>query len=136
MWKDKNEITYNDLTKNQFVIITKLSIAMRNNKNSIVVELNDALTINFDNTFDFNSINYANSNLISIIFANFNIKTLFVQSTFIVNNNKIKSTFSFVVNKNDNNDENVISINKINKFQKKIKKLKNLQSIDVNEVNY
>ncbi|KAG7008877.1 hypothetical protein G7Y79_00004g014610 [Physcia stellaris] len=76
---------------------------MQNNNDFIVVEFNDALIINLDNTFDFDLISFVNFN------------TVFV----IVSSSKTKSTFSIVVNKNDVDDENSMSTNKVDKIQKK-----------------
>ena len=108
-------MTYDNLSKNQRDIMTKLSIAMQNNNDFIVVELNDALIINLDNTFDFDSINFVNLNIVSAIASISKTKQTFS----IVNNSKTKSTFSIVVNKNDVDDENSMSTNKIDKVQKK-----------------
>ena len=96
-------MTYDNLSRNQRDIMTRLSIAMQNNNNFIVVEFNDALIINFDNTFDFDSINFVNFN---IVFA-------------IVSSSKTKQTFSIVVSKNDVDDENSMSTSKIDKVQRK-----------------
>ncbi|KAG7002210.1 hypothetical protein G7Y79_00028g062310 [Physcia stellaris] len=88
---------------------------MQNNNDFIVVELNDALIINLDNTFDFDSINFVNLNIVFVI-ANIS-KTK--QAFSIANNSKTKSTFSIVVSKNDVDDENSMSTNKVDKTQKK-----------------
>ena len=109
-------MTYENLTKNQRVNMTKQSIAMQNNRNFIVVEFNDALTINFVNAFDFDSINFANFNIVFVIVNISKTKQAFS----IVNNNKTKSTFSIVVSKNDVDDKNSISTNKVDNVEKKI----------------
>ena len=111
-------MTYDNLSRNQRDIMTKLSIAMQNNNDFIVVEFNDALIINFDNTFDFDSINFVNFNTVFAIVNSNKTKQTFS----IVNNNKTKSIFSIVVSKNDDDDEEM-SISKFSKIQKK-KKIK------------
>ena len=112
-------MTYDDLTKNQRANMTKQSIVVQNNKDFIVVELNDALTINFANAFDFDSINSTNFNIVFFIVSSSKTKQTFS----IVNSNKTKSTFSIIVSKNDDDDEKM-SISKFNKIQKK-KNIKN-----------
>ena len=121
-------MTYDDLTKNQRVNMTKQSIVVQNNKDFIVVELNDALTINFANAFDFDSINFANFNIVFSIVSNNKTKQTFS----IVNSNKTKSTFSIIVNKNDDDDEKM-PISKFSKIQKK-KRLK-MQTMQLNVAN-
>ena len=69
---------YNNLSKNQRVIITKLLIVMQNNKNFIVIKFNDALIINFNNTFVFYFINKFAREFFQKNFArNFKIRTKF-----------------------------------------------------------
>ena len=84
---------------------------MQNNNDFIVVKFNDALIINFDNTFDFDSISFVNFNIVFAIVNSNKTKQTFS----IVNNSKIKSIFSIVANKNDDDDEEM-SINKFNKI--------------------
>ena len=108
-------MTYDNLSKNQRDIMTRLSIAMQNNNDFIVAEFNDALIINLDNTFDFDSINFVNFNIVLVIVNSNKTKQAFS----IVNNSKTKSIFSIVVSKNDVDDKNSMSTSKIDKAQKK-----------------